>query len=139
MSTTPIRVPSIWADEGSASKDDRLIMWPTGDGLAVEINTSHGMKHITVDPSQLAEAMSLIPGFVVKYVPPVIVPQYLGAVVERQSVGNLVRWVRVANHDEHSLCWFSTQTGNRYDDDQIAGILANGGYECEPEFPIRTP
>jgi hypothetical protein len=90
---------------------------------------------IRVTPAELAEALNKLPGFTVKYEAPIEVPQYLGAVVARGS-GSLPheRYVRYNSSSETSLPWIS-QSGTAKSDDDIAGILANGGYERQPEFP----
>ena len=125
-------VPSIVAGDRSVR------FWQRAEGISVDINDrdTQMSRGATVDPALLAEALNEIPGFTVKYVKPIAVPQYLGAVVERQDA----RWVRVQRRSESSYGWARSGVPSvTLDDDDIASILVNGGYEVEPEFPTRTP
>lgn len=132
-------VPGEWKDQGN------LRFWTMPSGrLHVEIKAADGSRVISVQSLDLANALNETPGFTVKYVEPVRVPSYLGAVVERPSTARRAdgraydRWFRVAYDAESSLPW-TTASGLYLSNAEIAGVLANGGYEREPEFPQRRP
>lgn len=92
---------------------------------------------VDITISELVEKLNLIPGLSVSYVEPIKVPTYIGAAVIRSVMGSpdkFERFVRYAEDSEHSLPWIS-KTGNRYSNDDIAAVLANHGYEAQPQFP----
>lgn len=129
-------MPSSPAIHGEYENQGTLRFWDKGERINVEISAPHGTRSIPVTPTDLAVALNSIPGFTVKYVKPIAVPQYLGAVVQRDED----RWVRVQHRSDSSYGWARAGVPSvTLNDDDIAGILANGGYEREPEFPVRTP
>lgn len=103
--------------------------------LNIGIPGGSGQAGIRVTPAELADALNKMPGFTVKYEPPIEVPTYLGAVVVRGAGGDSAeRHVRYAMSSETSLPWVS-KSGCFEGDSDIAAILANGGHERQPEFP----
>lgn len=95
-----------------------------------------GTVGVTTPSSDVAERMSMLPGYAVGYVQPLVIPSYLGAVVERDMTPNpLERFVRVAHDSDTSLPWIASANGTKRSNDDIAAVLANGGYERQPEFP----
>lgn len=122
-----------------------------GDGSKLTIETieggltqftittkTQGTVGLTVQSADVAGRMSMLPGYAVGYVPPIKIPSYLGAVVER-TLGpanvTVERYVRVAHDSDSSLPWIASANGSKRSNDDIAAILANGGYERQPEFP----
>lgn len=113
---------------------------PLGNHVTLTVNIP-GEKAlgVSVPSAQLAARLSEVPGFEARYTPPVVVPSYLGAVVERieESRGShhyAARWTRYAKDGDTSLPWVSHH-GRTVSNDDVAAVLANGGYERQPEFP----
>lgn len=140
MSRTPAKVPSAIGGNGL-----QLFEATGNDGercLLVEvIDTNNNYRFLgsaTVASSVFAERLSQVRGFTAKYVAPIEVPKYLGAVVERITDRIVQRFVRWARDEESSIPWVG-RDGSKYSNSDVTSIMVNGGYEREPEFPRRSP
>lgn len=137
MAKTPVHIKSIYP----ASRTSLLVNYDNlldADFLSFAVKNEDPVVPITgvdVRVSELVERLNLIPGMTVKYEKPITIPGYLGAVIRRDDgMGGREQWVRYLHDGDSSLPWVD-KNGNRRSNDDIAGILANGGYEVQPEFP----
>lgn len=133
MGKTPIKIKS---NQGTGR--ELVIMYgnvAANDTLTFVANSDSDTVSVGVGVSELVERLNLIPGMTVKYEKPIEVPSYLGAVVRRDDgMGGREQWVRYLHDGDSSLPWVS-RTGNKFSNDDIAAVLANGAYEVQPEFP----
>lgn len=134
MGKTPIKIASATGTSSLSIDYNNL----SSNGLLdLSVRAGNVTNNISLDVKALVERLNLIPGLTVKYEAPIVVPAYLGAVVMRSVLGStheFERYVRYCEDSEHSLPWVS-KTGNRYSNDDIAAVLANHGFEAQPQFP----